>query len=337
MPIPPKEGLSTAPSTSYQPITPWNGNGTGYTPESQNEHRAPTRIENNKVMTRGKVEFDKITPLSTPVAGIILDQRTDKCDSQGKVMRNSNGESIKIDLQRGVMVFTGQQIAQLDDRHAQAQYSVAKTKLAVAEMEAAQTIGIDYAKAQYDTAYSDWKRSYEIAQRTAKAVTEAELEVKRFKVIESQLQMKKAENDHKNQQESVKVQEQEVMVAQTQLDLRKIKTPFDGMVVNVVSQVGKSLREGDVIAEVAKLDKLKVLAKIDGNRIRQEQVDKKRVTITARNPNGQADEFEGFVRYAAPSFDSQRQFQVEIEVDNRLANEYWQLREGDYVDVVIHL
>jgi multidrug efflux pump subunit AcrA (membrane-fusion protein) len=342
MPMPPRDrdDFSTAPSTSYRTTTFWNGNGsngTGYAPESQGEYRAPTRIENNKVMTRGKVEFDKITQLSTPVAGIILEQRTDKCDLQGKVMRNSNGEPIKIDLQRGVMVFTGQQVAQLDDRHAQAQFSVAKTKLAVARKEAEQTIGIQYARAQYDTTYSDWKRSYEIATRTAKAVTDAELEVKAFKVKESQLQMEKAQSDHDNQQESVKVQEQEVEVAQTQLDLRKIKTPFDGMVVSVVSQVGKSLREGDVIAEVAKLDKLKVLAKVDGNRITQEQVDKKRVTVTARNPNGQADEFEGFVRYAAPSFDSNRLFQVEVEVDNRLVNGYWQLMEGDFVDVVIHL
>jgi multidrug efflux pump subunit AcrA (membrane-fusion protein) len=342
MPMPPREGLSTAPSTSYRPTTTLYGNGngsngTGNTSESQGEYRAPTRIENNKVMTRGKVEFDKITQLSTPVAGIILEQRTDKCDAHGKVMRNSNGQPIKIDLQRGVMVFAEQQIAQLDDRHAQAQYSVAQTKLAVAKMEAEQTIGIDYAEAQYKTAFSDYKRSYEIAKRTAGAVTAAELEVKEFKVIESQLQMKKAENDHKNQQESVKVQEQEVAVAQTQLDLRKIKTPFNGMVVNVVSQVGRSLREGDVIAEVAQLDKLKVSAQIDGNRITQEQVDKKRVTVTVRKPNGQEDMFEGFVRYAAPMFDFNRQFPVEIEVDNRLVNEYWQLREGDYVDVVIHL
>jgi len=163
------------------------------------------------------------------------------------------------------------------------------------------------------------------------------MEVKRFKVIESQLQMKKAEIDHANQQESVKVQEQEVQVAKTQLDLRKIKSPFNGMVVNVISQVGKALREGDAIAEIAQLDKLKVVTQIDGNRITQEQVDKKRVTVTARTPSGQSDVFDGFVRYAAPSYNDLRQFQVEIEVDNRLVNGHWQLREGDFVDVVIQL
>ena len=337
MPMPPNRDFTTRP-TAPRPISTANGSyGTDFMSAVQNESGNTTRIENNKVFSRGIVEFDKITPLSTPVSGIILDQRTDNCDAQGRVMRNSNGEPIKIDLNRGVMVFTGQQIAQLDDRHPQEQYKAAKIKLEVAQMEAEQTIGIDYAKAQYDTAYSDWKRSYDIAKGISGAVTAAELEVKWFKVIESKLQMKKAENDHRNQQESVRIQEAEVQVAKTQLDLRRIKTPFNGMVVNVHSQVGKSLREGDTIAEVAQLDKLKVLANIDGNRITQEQVDKKRVTVTARNPNGQADHFEGFVRYAAPSFDSQRQFQVEIEVDNRLVNGSWQLKEGDFVDVVIQL
>ena len=336
MPVPPRD--STSLSTVMRASTSANDS---YQTDSmmavQSTYYAPTRVENNNVFTRGKVEFDKITPLSTPVSGIVLDQRTVKCDAQGNVMKGSTGEPIRIDLERGVLVFTGQQLAQLDDRHAQAQFAVANTKLDVAKMEAAQTIGIDYAKAQYDTAYSDWKRSSDIAQRTPAAVTVAELELKWFKVIEARLQMQKAEIDHNNQQESVKVQEQEVQVAKTQLDLRRIKTPFDGMVINVVSQIGKSLREGDVVAEVAKLDKLKVVTLVDGNKITQEQVDKKRVKVTARTPNGQADEFEGFVRYAAPSFNDNRQFQVEIEVDNRLINGYWQLREGDYVDVVIHL
>ena len=341
MPVP-QAGYSASQTAMQRSAMPSNGSGAPGASlllvQNANDYSGPTKIENNKVyLSRAKVQFDKITPLSTPVSGIVLEQRTENRDAQGNVLRASNGKPVMIDLQRGVMVFTGQQIAQLDDRHAQAQFSVANTKLDVARMEAEQTIGMDYAKAQYDTAYSDWKRSYDIAKRTPGAVTDAELEVKQFKVIESQLQMKKAENDHKNQQESVKVQEQEVEVAKTQLDLRKIKTPFNGMVVNVVSQVGKSLREGDPIAEVAMLDKLKVIANVDGNKITREQVDKKRVSVTARSLNGQTDEFAGFVRYAAPSFNHLRQFEVEIEVDNKLVNGHWQLQEGDYVDVVIHL
>ena len=87
------------------------------------------------------------------------------------------------------------------------------------------------------------------------------------------------------------------------------------------------------------LDKLKVVASIDGKKVTQEQVDGKRATITVTDaPGGQNDQFEGRVRYAAPTFkDSQRTFEVEIEVDNRLVNGYWLLKEGDYVDVVIHL
>jgi len=330
--------MPSTPTLTSRVSTPAKGSyGTDSATTAQNDFGNTTRIENNKVLIRGKVEFDKITPLSTPVGGIILDQQTDNCDAQGKVVLRSDGKPIKIDLQRGVMVFTGQQIAQLDDRHPQEQFSAANTKLDVARNQAKSRVGIEYAEASLEVAKSDYRRSLDIAKRTPGAVTEAELELKRFKVIEAQLQLKKAERDHEDQQDSVRIQEAEVRVAKTQLDLRKIKTPFNGMVVNVISQVGKSLREGDVIAEVAQLDKLKVLANIDGNKITQEQVDKKRIIVTARNPNGQTDNFEGFVRYAAPSFDSQRQFQVEIEVENRLVNGHWQLKEGDYVDVVIQL
>ena len=337
----PPENLNPTPTISPRATTPSNGAAYGYQMSLANasDYGGTTRIENNRVyLSRAKVQFDKIAKLSAPIGGIVLEQRTVKCDAQGKVMRASNGEPIMIDLERGVLLFTGQQIAQLDDRYPQAQFAVAETKLAVAKKEAAQTIGIDYAKASLRVAESDYKRSVDIATRTPAAVTVQELELKDFKVKEARLQLEKATIDHDNQQESVKVQEEEVRVAQTQLDLRKVKTPFNGMVVTVVSQVGNYLRESDPIAEVAQLDKLKVVAGVDGNKITQEQVDKKRVTVTARNPGGQTDEFEGFVRYAAPSFkDQRREFEVEIEVDNRLVNGSWLLKEGDFVDVVIHL
>jgi len=341
MPLP-QTGYTASQTAMQRSAMPSNGSGTSGTSlllvQNANDYSGPTRIEDNKVyLSRAKVQFDKITPLSTPVPGIVLEQFTEKRDAQGNVLKASNGKPIMIELQRGVMVFTGQQIAQLDDRYPKAQHAVAQTKLAVAEKEAKQTIGIDYARASLRVAESDFNRSKDIAMRTPGAITTQELELKAFKVQEAQLQLEKATIDHENQQESVKVQRQEVDVAETQLDLRRIKTPFNGMVVNVISQVGKSLREGDPIAEVAMLGKLKVIANVDGNKITREQVDKKRVSVTARTLNGQTDEFEGFVRYAAPSFNHLRQFEVEIEVDNKLLNGHWQLQEGDYVDVVIHL
>ena len=337
----PPSNLNVPSTASPRPTSPANGSSGSSYLDRQNftDYGGTTKIENNKVyLSRANVKFDKIARLSAPIGGIILEQRTVKCDIQGNVMKASNGEPIMIELQRGVLVFTGQQVAQLDDRHPQAQFSVAKTKLAVAKKEATQTIGIEYAEASVEVAESDYNRSLGVYNRTANAVTIAELELKGFKVKEAKLQWEKANIDHENQQESVKVQEEEVRVAQTQLDLRKVKTPFNGMVVNVLSQVGNYLREGEHIAEVAMLDKLKVIASVDGNMIMQEQVDKKRVTVTVKNPGGQIDEFDGFVRYAAPSFkDNRREFEVEIEVDNRLVNGYWQLKEGDFVDVVIHL
>ena len=356
-PGPPGQDYGTAvPPPSYQPPSLLNGTSqSGYPPStyppptyssssypatpSRTEY-GTTRIENNKVhLSRAQVKFDKIAKLGAPVGGIIVEQRTVKCDAEGNVLRGSSGDPIMIDLQRGVQLFVGQQVAQIDDRYPQEQYRVAVTKLDVAEKEAAQTIGIDYAQAALNTAESDYRRSLDINKSSPGVVPAAELELKRFKVIEAQLQKKKAISDHENQQESVKIQEAEVKVAKTQLDLRKVKTPFDAVVVNVLSEVGNYLREGEPIAEVAKLDKLKVIASVDGKKVTQEQIDGKRVTVTVTEaPGGTNDQFEGFVRYAAPIFrDSQRTFEVEIEVDNRFVNGHWLLKEGDFVEVVIHL
>ena len=338
MPMP-SDHFTALSTDSQRPTQSGGSSGTSFlVVQNSNDYGGPTRIENGKAyLSRARVRFDKIARLSAPIGGIILEQSTVKRDVQGNVLRDSSGEPIPIELERGVLLFAGQQVAQLDDRYPQAQFAVAKTKLAVAKKEAEQTIGMDYAEASLLVAESDYRRKWDIDKRAPGTVTAAEFEIAAFKVKEARLQLDKARIDHENQQESVKVQEEEVRVAQTQLDLRKVKTPFNGMVVNVVSQVGNYLRESDAIAEVAQLDKLKILANVDGTMITQEQVNKKKVTVTVRNPGGQVDEFDGSVRYAAPIFDRLRRFEVEIVVNNRLVNGSWLLKEGDFVDVVIDL
>ena len=349
-PMPPQSTSITAPAVSYAPTAPARSTDAGSQPNvtstnryttlqvGASEYTGPTKIENNKVYIRGKVDFDKITNLSAPIGGIVLELKTVKCDAFGTVQKGSNGDPIKIDLQRGVLLFTGQQVAQLDDRYPNAQYAVANTKLFVAEKQADQTIAIDYASAQLDTARSDLNRSLDANRRTPGVVPASELEFKMLKVTEAALSLEKARIDHIIEQESVKVQEQEVNVAKTQLDLRKVKTPFNAIVVNVATQVGNYLKEGDPIAQVAQLDKLKIVANVDGKQVTQQQVDGKRVTVKMENPNGRTEEFDGFVRYAAPIFsDNLRNFEVDIEVDNRLVDGYWQLSHGDFVDVAIHL
>ena len=340
--VPTQTQLPTRIQQQYQ--MPPSANGS-YIPSassatvSQMTFSGSTRVENDKVyLTRAVVEFDKLAKLSTPVDGIVVEQSVVRCDAQGNVMRDSSGNPRMIDLQRGVRLFTGQQIVQLDTRIADSQLETALTKLNLANMEAAQTIAIVYAKAAMDTAKSDWDRNYGISEKVPGAVTDAELELKWLQYVQAFLSLKKAEIEHLIQQESVKVQEEEVKYAKTQIDLRKVKTPFDGIVVNVFSEVGNSLKPGDIIAEVAQLDKLKVLASVDGKQVTQEQVDGKRATIIVTDaPGGQSEQFDGFVRYAAPIFNMLRQFDVEIEVDNRLVNGSWLLKRGDYVDVVIHL
>ena len=309
----------------------------GYGARSEGGSGDSTKISDGKVhISRAKVEYDKVAKLSAPVGGIVQELRTVKCDVQGNVTRASNGEPIKIDLNRGVLLFTGQQIAQLDDRYARAQYEVAVTKLRVAEKDAEKDIEIRYAKSGWDVAERDLKRKEDVNTRSPGAISLSEIDVSRLSVIQAGLQHEKAISDHETKQDSVLVQKEEVRVAETQLDLRKIKTPFNAMVINVVTQVGNYLKEGDPLAEVVQLDKLKVIANVDGNLITQEKVAGKRVTVTTVH-DGQKEEFEGFVRYAAPNFNSLRQFEIEIEVDNRLVNDSWLLKQGDYVDVVIHL
>ncbi|MDR1494101.1 MAG: HlyD family efflux transporter periplasmic adaptor subunit [Planctomycetaceae bacterium] len=296
-----------------------------------------TVINGDNVLGRGKVEYDKISRLSAPIGGNVQQLQTPKYDKQGKLVKNSAGDPVWIDLVRGVVLYKGQQICLLDDRYPKAQYEVATTKLSVAKVEAEKDIDIRFAEKKFETAQRNLKRSYESNERVANTVSPAEIDILTLQRDQSLLEIEKSQSDQDTRRQEVKVQEQEVAVALTQLDLRRVKTPFNSMVIGVFTQEGSYLREGDPVAEVAQLDKLKVTCTIDGKKLRPEEIDQKKVTITASYPNGQKENFDGFVRYAASSYNDLKEFQTEIEVTNRNINGYWLLKQGDFVEVTIHL
>jgi biotin carboxyl carrier protein len=296
-----------------------------------------TVINGDNVLTRGKVEYDKVSRLSAPIGGIVQQLQTPKYDKQGKLVKNSAGEPVWIDLVRGVILYKDQQICLLDDRYPKAQYEVATTKLIVAKEEAEKDVEIRYAKIKFETSQRTLKRAYDANSRTPNAISPAEIDILTLQRDQALLEIEKAQSDQDTRRQDIKIQEQEVAVASTQLDLRRVKTPFNSMVINVVTQEGSYLREGDPIAEVAQLDKLKVTCTVDGKKLRPEDIDQKKVTVTASYPNGQKENFDGFVRYAASSYNDLKEFQTEIEVTNRNINGYWLLKQGDFVDVTIHL
>jgi hypothetical protein len=307
----------------------------GYSSERMAENL--TVINGDDVLTRGKVEYDKVSRLSAPIGGNVLQLQTPKYDKQGKLVKNSAGDPVWVDLVRGVILYKGQQICLIDDQYPKAQYEVATIKLKVAKEEAAKDIDIRSAQKKYETAQRSVDRAYEISARTPQAISPAEVDILVLQRDQSLLDIEKTQSDQDTRRQEVKVQEQEVAVASTQLALRRVKTPFNSMVINVVTQEGSYLREGDPIAEVAQLDKLKIACTVDGKKLRPEDIDQKKVTVTASYPNGQKENFDGFVRYAASSYNDMKEFQTEIEVTNRNINGYWLLKEGDFVDLAIHL
>ncbi|MCL2348852.1 MAG: HlyD family efflux transporter periplasmic adaptor subunit [Planctomycetaceae bacterium] len=288
-------------------------------------------------LQRAVTEFDKVSMLSAPVGGIVVRLQTPKYDEKGMLVKRSDGEPVWLDLVKGITLFKGQEIALLDSRYATQQLNAANTKLTVAKKEAVKDIDIRYAREKLKTAQATLQRSLDINARTPNVIPDADIDIQRLQVTEATLQVEKSISDQETRQSEVMIQEAEVSVAATQLDLRRIKAPYGSMVTDVKAQEGDYLREGGEIAKIAQLDKLKVKSNIDGTQLTQEQIAGKRVTIMATNPDGHTEDFDGFVRFASPTFNSMREFQIEIEVTNRQQNGSWVLKDGDFVDVVIHL
>jgi len=288
------------------------------------------------VIKKAQVKEDYAPIIGSPVIGMVTGLRTPRCDNSGKIMLASDGQPTWIDIRRGTIVHKNQIVCEIDDRIPQAQMSVAKANMEVALREAEKDIEVEYAKAVLETQRALYKVSENANAQAQGAVTFAEMRSLWTQCEQARLQVKKAEYDLATQKIRVGIQQAEVDAAETQIDLRRIKSPITGVVVDMKTEVGSSLRETDPIMRIIELDKLKVVGKIDYTKVDQKMVDQKKVTVTAKSVDGRTESFEGFVRYASPLIESGRQFDIEVEVNNRREGDYWLLSPGKTVELIIH-
>lgn len=325
---------------------PAQGSYGGYTSPLQTRMQS---MEDTKLYGETKVFEDRIeimnaivkedyAPIvSAPVAGTLMRLQTPQHDASGRMLLDAQGKPVWTNVRRGTVVFKDQLIANLDDRIPQAQKSVAEAKMEAAKREAEKQIEVDYAEATYETYKAIYEISLAANEKVSNAVSYAELKHQHTQCVQSWLQIEKAKYDLGTKEIEVTMQQQEINVAKTQIDLREVKAPISGMVVELTTEAGNFLREGDPLMQIVQLDKLKISGRVQYEKVDQRIVDKKRVTVKAKFPGGRTEQFDGIVRFASPVITGGREFEIEVEVANRMEDGYWLLNPGNFVDLTIHL
>jgi hypothetical protein len=229
-------------------------------------------------------------------------------------------------------------IAKIDDNQPQMEKRKAKAEHDQAVAKAESDVDVRYSVAAEQVAEAEHKKALESHSKVPGSVTEVERARLMLSEKKSELQIEQAELERRLASLAAQSKEVEVLAAENAIDRRLIKSPLDGVVVQVFPHQGEWMQPGDPLARVVRADKLRVEGYVDANRFEPEAVRDRPVTVEVSFADNRKETFKGKIVFTSPLVESGGDYRVFAEVENRQApnSKQWLLRAGQTARMTVH-
>lgn len=177
-------------------------------------------------------------------AGIVLRACKVTVIHQAEVPSKLAGVLEYREVDEGDAVHTGQELARLDDRHAQLQ-------AAVSRLEAQNDVNVRYARKAADAAAAEHESAVLANTRATNTVPAIEVRRLKLQAERGELQIEQAERD-------LELSRLQSEIDQATLDDHRITSPIDGVVMQVYKNKGEAVAQGEPILKVVGVDRLRV-------------------------------------------------------------------------------
>ncbi len=258
-------------------------------------------------------------------------------DEEAMVAAQEAGKILEQPIRDGMEVAKDQLLARIDDTIPAVQKKVSEYKMRVSEEQANSTIGVEYATAAFNVAYSQWKQAKEANEKVKGSVPEATVREYLLRAREMELSIAKAEMERRIAALELDVSRAERDAAEVNLAHRQVTSPLDGQVVKVFKHVGEWVQMGDPIARVVRVNRLRIQGEVNFAKHAPGEILGRDVTVRAELTRGRPVDFPGKVVFVDPTIQSGGNYSVRAEIQNREEGGQWLLREGMEVTMTIHL
>jgi multidrug resistance efflux pump len=168
------------------------------------------------------------------------------------------------------------------------------------------------------------------------AVTEVERDRLRLEWQKTELQIEQAQLERKLSKLTADAKQVEVEAADNAIERRLIRSPIDGVVVDVAKHEGEWMQPGDTLAHVVRTDKLRVEGYVKIREALPAAVENRPVTVVVELDGGRREQFQGRIAFVKPVVES-GDYRVFAEVENRRDGGEWLLPAGQTAVMTIHL
>ncbi|MFO0423842.1 MAG: efflux RND transporter periplasmic adaptor subunit [Planctomycetia bacterium] len=257
---------------------------------------------------------------------------------EAKVPAREPGVLVELVVREGATVRRGDVIAKIDDDQPQMEKRKAKAEHDQAVAKAESDVDVRYSIAAEQVAEAEHKKALESHAKVPGSVTEVERARLMLNERKSELQIEQAQLERHMASLAAASKGVELEAAENAIERRLIKSPLDGVVVQVFPHQGEWMQPGDPLARVVRADKLRVEGYVDSSRFDPEVVRDRPVTVEVTLADDRKESFPGRIVFTSPLVESGGDYRVFAEVENRQAagSGQWLLRAGQTARMTIH-
>ncbi len=267
--------------------------------------------------------------------GLLVELGLCERDESGALVVGEDGTTKRRPLLRGTQVRKGDVLGKQKDAELVEQKIVAEQELLVSEKEAAKELEVEVAVAAAQVAQASYKRADSLNKTMPGSISPEEIQEKYYEYVRSMKAIDKAKFDLEVNQEKVKVAKARVNAADVAIEDRKLISPIDGIIDDVMKNEGEWLREGDEILKIVRYDKVQINAAIPADRYAPETIADKKVVVEVKRPGGQPQKLEGKVVYVRQTVESGHYYFYADVANQKNAAGYWLLNPGALVTVEV--
>jgi macrolide-specific efflux system membrane fusion protein len=257
---------------------------------------------------------------------------------EAKVPAREPGVLVELKVREGATIRRGDVIAKIDDDQPQMEKRKAKAEHDQAVAKAESDVDVRYSVAAEQVAEAEHKKALESHAKVPGSVTEVERARLMLNERKSELQIEQAELERRMASLAAASKGVELEAAENAIERRLIKSPLDGVVVQIFPHQGEWMQPGDPLARVVRADKLRVEGYVDSSRFGPEEVRDRPVTVEVKLADDRKESFAGRIVFTSPLVESGGDYRVFAEVENRQApgSGQWLLRAGQTARMTIH-
>lgn len=244
-----------------------------------------------------------------------------------EVPAQESGPLVALPVSEGQAVQQGQDLAQLDDRLARLRLETAQTKLEAMTEKASNNIDVRAATNALQIAERERKRNYQLF--TKGSMPRAEYDRSALQAKQAALQLEQAERDMQAAGKDAQIETYNVKAASDSILRHQVKSPINGVVMELHKRPGEWVNAGDNVMRVAQMDRLYVQGLLDSSLFNPHEIEGQKVTISVPVARGESLEFRGRIIFVAMEKYNAKSYVVKAEVENRQHQGRWLLMANE--------